>query len=118
LESKALVGEVNASLEAFLAAQFKQVSHAGQFLDALAQARQSVDVAETLLVVGHKTSTYPTVRRQLLLGAGAAGATKSTTAALAPYGVALGEAFQLRDDLGRERELLRSRIGTAAHPRA
>jgi geranylgeranyl diphosphate synthase type I len=71
---------------------------AGQFLDALAQARQSVDIAESLRVIEYKTSKY-TVQRPLLLGAGAAGASTATSDALAAYGLALGEAFQLRDDL-------------------
>ncbi|MCW2524527.1 MAG: polyprenyl synthetase family protein [Frankiales bacterium] len=71
---------------------------AGQFLDALAQTRQAVDVAETLRVIEFKTSKY-TVQRPLLLGAGAAGADRESTAALSVYGLVLGEAFQLRDDL-------------------
>jgi geranylgeranyl diphosphate synthase type I len=71
---------------------------AGQFLDAVAQAREAVDPAEALRVIEYKTSKY-TVQRPLLLGAGAAGAGPQTAAALAAYGLALGEAFQLRDDL-------------------
>jgi geranylgeranyl diphosphate synthase type I len=71
---------------------------AGQFLDVLAQTRGQFDVAEALRVVQFKTSKY-TVERPLLLGASAAGAPDDVSRALSAYGLAIGEAFQLRDDL-------------------
>jgi geranylgeranyl diphosphate synthase type I len=71
---------------------------AGQFLDVLAQTRGGFDPAEALRVIEFKTSKY-TVQRPLLLGAAAAGAAAATRDSLASYGHALGEAFQLRDDL-------------------
>jgi geranylgeranyl diphosphate synthase type I len=71
---------------------------AGQFLDVLAQTRGEFDPDEALRVVQFKTSKY-TVERPLLLGAAAAGAAPETSRALSGYGLALGEAFQLRDDL-------------------
>jgi geranylgeranyl diphosphate synthase type I len=71
---------------------------AGQFLDVLAQTRGAFDPDEALRVVQFKTSKY-TVERPLLLGAAAAGADPATSGALSGYGLALGEAFQLRDDL-------------------
>ena len=71
---------------------------AGQFLDVLAQTRGAFDRAEALRVIELKTSRY-TVQRPLLLGAAAAGADQPLLARLAGYGHALGEAFQLRDDL-------------------
>jgi len=71
---------------------------AGQFLDVLAQTRGQFDSAESLRVVRFKTSKY-TIERPLLLGAAAGGAGPATNEALSAYGLALGEAFQLRDDL-------------------
>jgi len=71
---------------------------AGQFLDVLAQTRGAFDRDEALRVIELKTSRY-TVQRPLLLGAAAAGADRQLLDRLAGYGHALGEAFQLRDDL-------------------
>lgn len=71
---------------------------AGQFLDVLAQTRGAFQAAEALRVIEFKTSKY-TIQRPLLLGAAAAGADARIGSALGNYGQALGEAFQLRDDL-------------------
>jgi geranylgeranyl diphosphate synthase type I len=71
---------------------------AGQFLDMLAQARGAFDPAEALRVIEFKTSKY-TVQRPLLLGAGAAGGSAELVGVLSAYGLLIGEAFQLRDDL-------------------
>ena len=71
---------------------------AGQFLDVLAQSRGRFDPDEALRVIRLKTSMY-TVVRPLLLGATAGGAPAQVQAELTDYGNALGEAFQLRDDL-------------------
>ncbi|MEO7262137.1 MAG: polyprenyl synthetase family protein [Jatrophihabitantaceae bacterium] len=71
---------------------------AGQFLDMLAQARGAFDPDEALRVIEFKTSKY-TVQRPLLLGVGAAGGSAELTAVLSAYGLLVGEAFQLRDDL-------------------
>ncbi len=71
---------------------------AGQFLDVLAQTRGAFDAAEALRVVQFKTSKY-TIERPLLLGASAAAAEPNVLKTLSQYGLALGEAFQLRDDL-------------------
>jgi geranylgeranyl diphosphate synthase type I len=71
---------------------------AGQFLDVLAQTRGDFDPDEALRVIRFKTTKY-TVQRPLLLGAAAAGADEPVLAQLSGYGHALGEAFQLRDDL-------------------
>lgn len=74
---------------------------AGQFLDVLGEhdpANWSVDRA--LRVARYKTASY-TVQRPLLFGAGLAGADPDSPliAAYTRYGLAVGEAFQLRDDL-------------------
>jgi len=71
---------------------------AGQFLDVLAQRRGDYSADEAVAVIRLKTSKY-TVARPLLLGAAAAGGDQRLRAELAAYGHAVGEAFQLRDDL-------------------
>ncbi|MGN6608276.1 MAG: polyprenyl synthetase family protein [Jatrophihabitans sp.] len=76
----------------------RQVVMAGQYLDVLVQARGDFSAADAMRVARFKTSKY-TVEGPLHLGAAAAGATPATTAALSAYGLPLGEAFQLRDDV-------------------
>ena len=71
---------------------------AGQFLDVLAQTRGEFQADEALRVIEFKTSKY-TIQRPLLLGAAAGAADAQLAVALGSYGQALGEAFQLRDDL-------------------
>ncbi|BCJ30952.1 polyprenyl synthetase family protein [Actinocatenispora sera] len=72
---------------------------AGQYLDVLAQAdvaHSSRDRAER--VARYKSAKY-TVERPLLLGGRLAGAGSATLAAYSAYGLPLGAAFQLRDDV-------------------
>ncbi|WP_305788630.1 polyprenyl synthetase family protein [Symbioplanes lichenis] len=76
---------------------------AGQYLDVLGEAQPdewSLDRA--LLVARHKTAAY-TVQRPLQFGLALAGHTRADAAAIddaySRYGLAVGEAFQLRDDL-------------------
>ncbi|TCB91258.1 polyprenyl synthetase family protein [Micromonospora zingiberis] len=74
---------------------------AGQYLDILGEtdpANWSVNRA--LRVARYKTASY-TVQRPLLFGASLAGVDDGTplAAAYTRYGLAVGEAFQLRDDL-------------------
>jgi geranylgeranyl diphosphate synthase type I len=75
---------------------------AGQYLDLLGQAAGDVTLASALRVVEYKTAKY-TIERPLQLGAALAGGTgpaRSTGAATATaYGLPLGVAFQLRDDI-------------------
>jgi len=77
----------------------------GQYLDLLSQVSHSTSVRAALRVVTYKTAKY-TIERPLQLGAAlAAGAhaEPSTTAAIeavcTEYGIPLGVAFQLRDDV-------------------
>ncbi|MGD9481793.1 polyprenyl synthetase family protein [Streptomyces sp. TRM70308] len=56
------------------------------------------DTAASLKIVRYKTAKY-TVEQPLLIGGVLAGADRRTRAALSDYGLPLGEAFQLRDDL-------------------
>ncbi|MBY8872064.1 polyprenyl synthetase family protein [Micromonospora sp. PLK6-60] len=81
--------------------QMRVETVAGQFLDVLGEhdaANWSVDRA--LRVVRYKTASY-TVQRPLLFGACLAGVDPDapTVAAYTRYGLAVGEAFQLCDDL-------------------
>jgi geranylgeranyl diphosphate synthase, type I len=78
--------------------EMRQLVMAGQYLDVLVQARGAFSADEALRVIEFKTSKY-TVEGPLHLGAAAAGAPPEVFAALTGYGLALGEAFQLRDDV-------------------
>ena len=71
---------------------------AGQYLDVLAQAQGGHSVERALRVVRYKAAKY-TVERPLHLGAALAGATGNLVEGLSRYGLPLGEAFQLRDDV-------------------
>jgi geranylgeranyl diphosphate synthase type I len=71
---------------------------AGQYLDLLEQARGGGSVERALLVVRYKSAKY-TIERPLHLGAALAGADEGFMDALSGYGLPLGEAFQLRDDV-------------------
>jgi geranylgeranyl diphosphate synthase type I len=70
----------------------------GQFLDVSLQARGASDVDQAMRVVRYKSAKY-SVERPLHVGAVLAGGTPELVAALSAYGLPLGEAFQLRDDL-------------------
>jgi geranylgeranyl diphosphate synthase type I len=78
--------------------EMRQLVMAGQYLDVLVQARAAFSVDEALRVIELKTSKY-TVEGPLHLGASLAGAPAEVLHALSAYGVPLGEAFQLRDDI-------------------
>jgi geranylgeranyl diphosphate synthase type I len=71
---------------------------AGQFLDVSVQARGGADVDLAMKVLRYKSAKY-SVERPLHVGAALAGATSETLAGLSAFGLPLGEAFQLRDDL-------------------
>ncbi|CNE59706.1 geranylgeranyl pyrophosphate synthase [Mycobacterium tuberculosis] len=70
----------------------------GQYLDMLEGTRGLATVATALRVVEYKSAKY-TIERPLHLGAALAGARSDVTAALTGYGLPLGIAFQLRDDV-------------------
>jgi geranylgeranyl diphosphate synthase, type I len=74
----------------------------GQFLDVLAQvirtARPDELADRARRVMLYKAARY-SVERPLLLGGAAAGASEALLTAYSAYGLALGEAFQLRDDV-------------------
>jgi len=78
--------------------EMRQLVMAGQYLDVLVQARGAFSADEAARVIEFKTSKY-TVEGPLHLGAAIAGAGDDVFAALSAYGLPLGEAFQLRDDV-------------------
>jgi len=70
----------------------------GQYLDVLTQARGDESPEAALRVARYKTAAY-TAERPLHLGAAIAGAGPGLVAAYRRFGVDVGVAFQLRDDL-------------------
>ncbi|MBP2047654.1 geranylgeranyl diphosphate synthase type I [Streptomyces griseochromogenes] len=71
---------------------------AGQFLEVLRTGDGVPQVTESLEVARYKTAKY-TVERPLHLGATLGGGSERLLDAFTAYGLPLGEAFQLRDDL-------------------
>ena len=70
----------------------------GQYLDLLGTARGRVDEETARRISRFKSGKY-TVERPLHLGAALAGRLDDLAGPLSDYGLPLGEAFQLRDDL-------------------
>jgi geranylgeranyl diphosphate synthase type I len=74
----------------------------GQYLDVLSQVAPQTDpaamVRRALRVITFKSAKY-SVEHPLLIGGTAAGADDQLLAAYSEFGLALGEAFQLRDDV-------------------
>jgi len=70
----------------------------GQFADLASDVRDLPSMAAVLEVARRKSGNY-TVRRPLEIGAAMSGCSDRTLSGLGRYGTALGEAFQLRDDL-------------------
>jgi geranylgeranyl diphosphate synthase type I len=70
----------------------------GQYLDVLTQATGEVSERRAAKVARYKSAKY-TVQRPLLFGAALAAAPAALTGAYSAYGLPLGEAFQLRDDI-------------------
>ncbi|HSS68511.1 MAG TPA: polyprenyl synthetase family protein [Nocardioidaceae bacterium] len=71
---------------------------AGQYLDVLAQTSGTTSVSDAMRVIRYKSAKY-TVERPLQFGAALAKGSKPLLRALSSYGLPLGEAFQLRDDV-------------------
>ncbi len=74
----------------------------GQYLDVLSQVAPETDPAalvdRALRVIRYKSAKY-SVEHPLLIGATAAGADDKLLAVYSEFGLATGEAFQLRDDV-------------------
>ena len=71
---------------------------AGQYLDLLEQVQGGGTVDSALRVARYKSAKY-TIERPLHMGAALAGAGPEVVAGYSGYGLPLGEAFQLRDDV-------------------
>ncbi|MEV6970743.1 polyprenyl synthetase family protein [Hamadaea sp. NPDC051192] len=71
---------------------------AGQYLDVLTQATGDTSMRRAGTVARYKSAKY-TVERPLLLGAAIADAPVALRVAYSGFGVPLGEAFQMRDDI-------------------
>jgi geranylgeranyl diphosphate synthase type I len=70
----------------------------GQYLDVVEQAMGGVSVERALRVARYKSAKY-TIEGPLVVGAALADGSPAVSAALTSYGLPLGEAFQLRDDV-------------------
>jgi geranylgeranyl diphosphate synthase type I len=70
----------------------------GQYLDLAATASGARDSAQARRIEWYKSGKY-TVERPLHLGASLAGRGEELSAVLSAFGLPLGEAFQMRDDL-------------------
>jgi geranylgeranyl diphosphate synthase, type I len=70
----------------------------GQYLDIVGTARQGVSLAGARRIACYKSGKY-TVERPLHVGAALAGRFDDLHQPLSAYGLPLGEAFQLRDDI-------------------
>src|SRR3954447_25152616 len=70
----------------------------GQYLDVVEQARGGGSAERALRVAQLKSAKY-TIERPLHLGVALGGGSPTLMSALSSYGLPLGEAFQLRDDL-------------------
>ncbi|HRK47970.1 MAG TPA: polyprenyl synthetase family protein, partial [Nocardioides sp.] len=90
------LADVAGALEVFDLCRSEVV--AGQFLDVSAQARGHADVDTAMTVLRYKSAKY-SIERPLHIGAALAGATAAILGELSAFGLPLGEAFQLRDDL-------------------
>ncbi len=71
---------------------------AGQYLDVHEQSLATVDPARSLKVASYKSGKY-SIERPLHFGARLSHGSDETLAALSRYGIPIGEAFQLRDDI-------------------
>ena len=71
---------------------------AGQFLDIHEQTQKDTSVERSMKIARYKSGKY-TIERPLHLGAAMTSSSQEVTDALSAYGLPLGEAFQLRDDL-------------------
>jgi geranylgeranyl diphosphate synthase type I len=79
-------------------AELRLELNVGQYLDLAGTAARSVSAAHARTICVYKSGKY-TVERPLHLGAALAGRLEDLAAPYSAYGLPLGEAFQLRDDL-------------------
>ena len=82
----------------FIFDQMKAQVIAGEYLDVLGSFKQKLSEEEVLNILEYKTAKY-TVERPLQIGAILAGAEVPILEVFAAYGIPLGQAFQLQDDI-------------------
>ncbi|MEV2248384.1 polyprenyl synthetase family protein [Streptomyces sp. NPDC049970] len=70
----------------------------GQYLDISHAKQHTISLDQALAITRYKTTKY-TIEGPLLLAAALAGADDTLLSTLTAYGIPVGEAFQLRDDL-------------------
>ena len=90
------LGEMAGAMDVFDLCRTEVIT--GQFLDVSVQARGHAGVEEAMTVLRYKSAKY-SVERPLHVGAALAGAEPEVLDALTEFGLPIGEAFQLRDDL-------------------
>ncbi|HVF13828.1 MAG TPA: polyprenyl synthetase family protein [Acidimicrobiales bacterium] len=91
-----LAGAPRAALDVFT--ELRLEVNVGQYLDLVGTARGRVAEDAARRICRFKSGKY-TIERPLHLGAALAGRMPELAGALSAYGLPLGEAFQLRDDL-------------------
>lgn len=91
-----LAGAPADALEVFT--ELRLEVNVGQYLDLVGTARGCVDETSARRICSFKSGKY-TIERPLHLGAALAGRLEELAGSLSSYGLPLGEAFQLRDDL-------------------
>jgi geranylgeranyl diphosphate synthase type I len=91
-----LQGAPAAALDVFT--ELRLEVNIGQYLDLVATANRASTPAQAHTICVYKSGKY-TVERPLHLGAALAGRLDELDKAYTAYGIPLGEAFQLRDDL-------------------
>ncbi|RKT88661.1 geranylgeranyl diphosphate synthase, type I [Saccharopolyspora antimicrobica] len=79
-------------------AQMRHEVTIGQYLDLHSAGARSADADLAEMIIRYKTAYY-TVYRPLSIGAAAGNASREATRVLHHYGMPVGKAFQLRDDL-------------------
>ncbi|GGL19349.1 polyprenyl synthetase family protein [Planomonospora parontospora] len=92
------VGQARTHAARMLFSRMRLEVISGQYLDILAGMGEEASVERALRVVRYKTAKY-TVERPLQIGGVLAGADPSLLEAYSRFGLPLGEAFQLRDDI-------------------
>lgn len=91
-----LVGAPRAAIDVFT--DLRLEVNIGQYLDLLGTVRGRGTTSSARLIAQYKAGKY-TVERPLHLGAALAGRLAELAAPLSAFGLPLGEAFQLRDDI-------------------
>lgn len=96
LESGITTQQFNSASSVFH--QMRTELMAGQYLDVLEGALGKSDRSRSLKIARYKSGRY-SIERPLIFGAALAGATNSLRESYSNYGLPLGEAFQMRDDI-------------------